>query len=151
MAKNASNDKKTLKDELLAFESDLWCADRFILYGDYLGESVLPDGNILDDYYDYFQQFLEETDISDEYFYKPAAFSEDFYGTPDLDFLVMYFAQIPTILEFNQKTIKTLPSKYLTEINNIAVTYKKKVDTSYETPTVYAPIAGISEYKKNYL
>ena len=151
MAKNVSTEKKTIKESLISFDSDLWCADRFILYSNYLDKTVIPDSNILDDYYDYFQGFLEEADVPEEFFYKPASFSEMFYGTPDLDFLVMYFAQIPTVLEFTQKKIKVLPITKLTEINQIAVVYKKKVEDSYKNPVKYEQISTLGEYKKNYL
>ena len=151
MAKNLSTDKKTLKESLGAFDSDIWCPDRYLLYCNYLDKVILPDGNILDDYYDYFQQFLEEINVPEEYFYKPAAFSEMYYGTPDLDFLIMYFAQIPTLLEFNRKKIKILPLTRLSELNQLATTHKKKVEESYSNPIKYTAIAEISEYKKNYL
>ena len=151
MATNISSKAQTLQEEIAAMGSDTWSAGKFILYGDYLGESVVPDGNVLDDYYDYFQQYLVEEDLPEEFHYKPAMFAYNRYGVAELDFLVMYFAQIPSVLEFNKKKIKVLPIQYLFEINEIAIKYKKKVTDSYNNPTKYEVMDSLSDYKKNYL
>lgn len=148
MAKNVSNEKFTVKEEIASAGSDIWCADRFILYGNYLGKIIIPDGSILDDFYDYFTNFLEEVELPTRFHYQPAAFSENYYGTPDLDFLVMYFAQIPTLLEFNKKKIKVLPVTKLNELNQIAINYKVKVKNSYDNPTEYKEIEAITINKK---
>ena len=148
MAKNISSEKFTVKEELSALNSDIWCADRFLLYGNYLDKIILPDGSILDDFYDYFTNFLEEVELPERFYYQPAAFSENYYGTPDLDFLVLYFAQIPTLFEFNKKKIKVLPVTKLNELNQIAINYKLKVKNSYDNPIKYEEIAAVTLNKK---
>lgn len=152
MAKNISTEKKTLKEELATASNDIWCADRFMLYGNYLDKIILPDGNILDGFYDYFSNFLEEVELPERFYYQPAAFSENYYGTPDLDFLVLYFSQIPTLFEFNKKKIKVLPVTKLNELNQIAINYKLKVKNSYENPIKYTEIEAVTiNKKKSYL
>ena len=144
MAKNISTTKKTINEVYSATDSDNWNADRYIIYGNYLDESILPISNILDEYFDYFQTLLIDVDIDEKFFYQPAAFSNYLYGTPDLDFMVLYFAQIPTFLDFNRKKIKVLPQSRLGEINQLANVYKETVQKSYNSPVLFEKLEDIS-------
>jgi len=135
--KNVSNGEKTIKSMMQYLTADTWSVDKFILYGNYNNEANLIVGNILDNYRDYFEQYLEEIDLDEKYYYQPAYFAEDYYGTPDLDFLVMYFAAIPTLFEFNVEKIKVLPKTRMTEITKLMNKYKDIVDDSYINPTEF--------------
>lgn len=148
---NASNKEKTIKNMVEAIPGDSWTIDKILLYGNYLGKGNIIVGNILDNYRDYFEQFVVEVDLDPKFYYQPMAFAENYYGTPDLDFLVMYFSNIPTLFEFNKKKIKVLPKSYLLEINRIMTQYKKEVQESKENPIEYKPIESIKVQEKTYL
>ena len=112
---------------------------------------IIPVENILDKYRDYFENFLEDTTINENYFYSPAAFAENYYGTPDLDFIVLYFAKMTSIFEFNKKNIKVLPNSRLTELNQLFVKYKAEVEESRNSPEEYMEIDDVISKKQIYL
>ena len=116
---------------------DTFCVDNLILYMNYLDIAQIPTGYILDDYRDYFDNVLVETMVPEEYHYAPAAFAKYLYGSPELDFLVLYFSKIQSALEFNKPTIKILPPERLNEINQLILLNKEKVAESKENPVTY--------------
>jgi hypothetical protein len=83
--RNPSNSEKTIKGTLRMLPTDTWSIDSVSLYCNYDDLFVLPDGFILDPYRDYFENFLEEIEVKEEFFYSPSLFSQVYYGTPDLD------------------------------------------------------------------
>ena len=150
MVKNFSSSQKTLKSVLQASQSDAWCIDRCILYGNYLDMSVLPDGLILDDYYDYFETLLKDVEVPEKYYYSPTGFAEYYYGDAQLDFLVLYFACIPTLFEFNKPVIKAFPPEYLKELNKLTTYKKKEVQESRSNPTEYKAFDDIVNQPQAY-
>ena len=65
-----------------------------------------------------------EMEVPKKFYYQPAAFAENYYGTADLDFLVLYFAKMTSLFEFTKPKIKVLPSSRLLEINRL---YEKNI------------------------
>ena len=117
--------------------TDTFCVDNLILYMNYLNIAQIPTGYILDDYREYFDSLLVETEVPETYFYEPAAFAKYLYGSPELDFLVLYFSKIQTALDFNKTKIKILPPERLADINQLILLNKDKVTESKENPTTY--------------
>lgn len=148
MASNYSNKSKTLKEMFQVLPSDIWSIDRLQKYCDYQNLSQICECWLLDDYREYFDQFLEEVDLSEDFYYSPAAFAEYYYGTPDLDFIVMYFAKIPTLFEFNKPKIKVLSLSKLKDLNKLIVYVKDEVDESRENPTPYLYFNEITDVKE---
>lgn len=138
MAYNNSNKEKTIKTMKDAIPSDTWQIDNFLLYCDYKN-NLIPIASILDQFRDYFEQdgFLEEVTLDKKFHYSPAAFAEFYYGTPDLDFLVMYFAKVNTLFDFNKKTIKVLNPERLKDVNKLIIQYKDTVEKSKTNPVQY--------------
>jgi hypothetical protein len=151
MVSNVSSNEKTVKLTLQSASSDSWSIDHLITFGNYLGKSIMPNGIILDDFLDYFDQYLVDVDVDEKFYYQPAAFSNYYYGTPDLDFLIMYFARISTMFDFNQPKIRILPLSRLKDINQLMVAYKKTVEDSAENPESYTKIQDVEVSKKAYL
>ena len=136
--KNASNSINTIKEMSDSISSDNYIIDKTLLYCKYKTTLTKVElGNILDYYRDYFDQFLVEEELDPKYWYQPAYFAEDYYGTPDLDFLVLYFARISTLLDFKKKKIKVLPNARLPEINKLFVENRVLVNKSFNTPLSY--------------
>ena len=135
---NLSNTSNTVKVEKSLMDSDTYCIEKTLTYCKYktVGTKVVL-GNILDYYRDYFEQFLVEEKLDKKYWNQPAYFAEDYYGTADLDFLVLYFARISTLFDFNKKKIKVLPRERIPEINKLFVEYRKYVTDSYNNPVMY--------------
>jgi len=134
MAKNISSDATTINRMLASMSNDIWTIDRTVYYINYNNKSIIQNGSILDDYGDYFEQFTETVEVPERFFYSPSYFSEFMYGTPDLDFLVLYFAKMTTLFEFNQSKIKFLPKSRLIELNQLMNFKKKDVEKSYSNP-----------------
>ena len=139
MANNPSNKEKTIFNELQQMPSDIWSLDNLVIYCKYNNSVIVPYANILDDYRDYFEMndFIEEIPLDKKYWYSPTMFAEDFYGTPDLDFLVLYFAKKTSLFEFNTDKIKVLKPERLIDINKIIVANKDKVKESKNNPSTY--------------
>lgn len=138
MANNVSNNAKTIKDMFAKLPSDNYVVDKSILYCTYNSNNYqLEFGNIIDDFRDYFEKYLVEVDLPKKFYYQPAAFSQNYYGTPDLDFLVLYFSKCMSLFEFNKEKIKVLPASRLLEINRLFVEFKNDVNESYNNPTKY--------------
>ena len=119
VGKSISSYEKTLKNKMRAMTGDFWVIDNISLYSNYLDIAILPDGFILDDYKDHFDQFLEEIELDEKYHYTPTLFAHDYYGAAELDFLVLYFADMSTLFDFKTKTIKVLPITSLTDLNRL--------------------------------
>src|SRR5690554_1193887 len=108
MVRNPSNSQRTIKQEMVTIPSDMWTIDKLTKLVNYTG-FILPDIIILDDYRDYFEQYLVTIPLEERYHYSPTLFAQEYYGTPDLDFLVLYFTKANTVFEFNTETINVLP------------------------------------------
>lgn len=136
MVTNQSNKERTLYNQLSSRYSDLWTFDSTITYINYNNISAIQDTYILDEFRDYLEQedYLEEVILDKKFYYSPAGFAEYYYGTPDLDFLVMYFSKTTTLFEFNRKKIKVLAPERLKDINKIILAYKDTVKDSKENP-----------------
>lgn len=139
MATNHSNKASSVYEELQYLSNDTWSLDNLLMFCNYQKMSVLPDFSILDEYSDYLYQedFLETVELDEKYYYSPQAFAEDYYGTADLDFLVLYFARIDSIFSFNRKKITVLKRERLADINRIIVKNKERIKENKSNPTLY--------------
>jgi hypothetical protein len=143
--KNKSDSDKTVVTMTADASDDTWSVDRVSKYVKYSGSHVLFIGTILDDYYDYFEKYLTDCSVDEKFYYSPAAFAENYYGTPGLDFLVMYFAGIPSLFDFDKPVIKVLPPERLTDVNQLIVAKKDEVESSKSDPESYS---SLSEFTK---
>lgn len=137
MVKNSSSSEKTVKSMFTALSDDNWTIDKTLLYGKYNKKAVLVIGDILENFRDYFEQFVVEVDVPERFYYQPAAFAEFYYGTADLDFLVLQFARMTTLFEFTRPKITVLDRSRLIEFNKLTATYKPEVLESYKNPQEY--------------
>ena len=139
MATNHSNKASSVYEEFQYLSNDTWSLDNLLMFCNYQKMSVLPDFSILDEYSDYLYQedFLETVELDEKYYYSPQAFAEDYYGTADLDFLVLYFARIDSIFSFNRKKITVLKRERLADINRIIVKNKERIKENRINHTLY--------------
>ena len=139
MATNHSNKASSVYEEFQSLSNDTWSLDNLLMFCNYQKMSVLPDFSILDEYSDYLYQedFIETVELDEKYYYSPQAFAEDYYGTADLDFLVLYFARIDSIFSFNRKKITVLKRERLADINRIIVKNKERIKENRSNPTLY--------------
>jgi hypothetical protein len=150
MANNNSNKEKTIKNMMRASVTDFWTIDNVSLYSNYLNIAMMPDGFILDDFRDHFENFLTEIVLEEKFHYSPSLFAESFYGTPDLDFLVMYFAKMVSLFEFNTPTIRVLPKSALLDLNKVIVSYKDEIRESKDNPREYTLIEPVKLPERGY-
>ena len=136
--KNVSNREKTLKSMLAMMDSDNFTIDKCIEYCFYGNKDYAIAFNfILTNYRDYFDEYLTTVDVPSEYYYQPGRFAEMYYGTADLDWLVLYFANMTSLFEFNKPTISILPKSRLLDINTLMVQYRAEVEEYYTNPARY--------------
>ena len=150
MIKNTSDSEKTIKSTIASCKSDIWSYDRTAYYVNYANLSVLPIGSILDSYSDYFDNYLDTIKLDEKYRYAPARFAADYYGAPGLDFLVMYFAKIPSMFDFDKEYITVLKPDRLKDFSDLMLKYKKEVKESHDSPDDYEPFDEISSTTKAY-
>lgn len=142
MPTNQSEKAKTLYDMFQSLPTDLWALDNLQTYCNYDDMSILPLATVLDDYIDYFEVngFLKEVDLPKKYWYSPAAFALDTYGTSDLDFMVLYFAKKTSLFEFNTKKIRILDPEHIKDINRIIVANKDYIKENITNPPVFLKV-----------
>ena len=139
---NVSNKEKTIKSMYSSLDSDIYSIDKTLFYCNYSNRNdqagyVVQFEDILDNYRDYLETKLVDADVPKSMYYQPAAFAEMYYGTPDLDFLVLYFAKMVSLFEFKKSQIKVLPKAELLKINKLFIAYKSAVENSYKNPVDY--------------
>ena len=116
---NASNLSTTLYDFVLNLAiNDKIDRTNYFLKCQYMGRMEVYFKNIISDHFEYFSTLLEDFNVSPDYFYSPSKLSNDLYGTPDLDFLILYFSNTTHPSEFNKTKIKILPESKLELILN---------------------------------
>lgn len=151
MIKNPSTNEKTIKSELIASIRNKWHVDRFIKYSNYDGLVFVPDLSLLDLYRDYFEQHLIEYEIDEKYYYSPSYFAKEYYGDSEMDFIVMYFAKMTSMFEFNRDRIMLLPVEFLQDINKLAIKYEDEINKSRSKPDKFmargVSYIGTKEYK----
>jgi hypothetical protein len=150
MPVNRSTKEKTIKSETLSMENDFWNVDSIQMFSNYQDMAILPDGFILDEYRDHFENFLENIPLDPKYHYSPTWFAEDYYGTADLDFLVMYFAKVPTLFDFNTPRINVLSKTAMLDLNKLIVEYKDQVKNSKANPKKYVKLDPIITETKGF-
>lgn len=150
MPLNSSSNEKTVKAMYNALSNDSWVIDKFLLYANYKNKIELPYKTILDNYNDYFSEFLIDVEVPKKFYYSPTGFSEYYYGTPDLDFLVLYFARMTTLFDFDKPKIQVLPKTKLIELNKLMVQYKREVEDSKENPETFIENPEVEVIKKVY-
>jgi hypothetical protein len=143
--KNASSNAKTVKEMLNAFPNDTWSIDKVLTYGIYDSGSAIMEvqiGNILDKYRSYLEysgnDYTDTIDVPEEYYYMPSSFANYFYGDPQLDFLVLYFAKIPTAMEFNKPKITVLKYSALDMLNRLLAKENADVVYTKSNPEVFS-------------
>lgn len=121
---NPSNKETTVKKSVAVMKDDIWNVDRLLMLADYDGEAIIPVYNVLDLYREFFDTLLVDIDVPAEYFYDPRRFSKMYYGSPDLDFLILYFSNTSNSFDFNKESIKVLPKNELTKLNELMLSNK---------------------------
>lgn len=139
MINNPSNKEKTITAMFKQMPQDTWKIDNLETVCNYRNTSILPSGYLLDDYLDYFEAngFIREIELDKKYWYAPAMFAEDYYGTSDLDFMVLYFARKSSLFEFNTKKITMLAPERISDINKIILARKDELQEQLKNPPTY--------------
>jgi hypothetical protein len=65
--------------------------------------------------------------------------------------MVLYFAKMTSLFEFNQSKIKILPLTSLLDLNKLIVFEKDKVRNSKSNPTEYKSLDPIQIHVKGYI
>ena len=143
--KNVSDSAKTLKNLFNSFSADSWNIDKVMMYGGYNnGEntSIVEMYSILDNYRSFLEnpsnQYEEEVDVDSKYYQNVSAFSEFYYGTSQLWWLILWSAKIPSNIEFIKPRIKVIRYDTLNLLNKIFVKYEDNISESKNEPQIYS-------------
>lgn len=137
MYKNTSNDTRTVREKYLLSQTDNWILDKVMKYVKYQPQLILPYENILDKYADYFEKYLIEVNIDSKYFKRPSMYAEYYYGDPSMDWLILYFAKIPSLFQFTKRKIKILPVDKLADLNQVFLSNKSDIEANHSNPLEY--------------
>lgn len=137
MVKNNADNENSIKNAIEQSKFDTWNDRSMYTYCNYRDKMIVQEKFILEDYKNAFLDELEEIELPKEYWYQPAAFANYYYGTPELDFLVLYFAGIETMLDFNKEKIKVLPVHLVRTLLTIIEKHKDDVERSIQNPPTY--------------
>lgn len=138
MAKNASESETAVKEMYDKLPNDMWSIERGLHRCVYESASIVQLYTILDRYQSYLSQYLVEVDVDSKYYYSPSMFAEDYYGDPGLDYLVMYFANITTMFDFDKPKIKVLDAKRIRDINKLYTHYRTEIQENEKNPPDYS-------------
>jgi hypothetical protein len=148
MVTNKSNSTKTINEYILQKNIDIWSLDRLTKYINYKNQIYVPNYTLLDKYYSFFENVLIDVPLESKYYYSPTLFSEDYYGTPDLAFLILYFSKTFSLFNFNKPVIKMLPQSYLNEINKLMINSEKEISENRNNTPVYNEMTPIRNIDK---
>ena len=136
MITNPSDNAQTIQEAINSSEGHLWDTSNFFTYCSLKNITTMND-IILDDYKSILMQVLDEEPLDVKYYYNPGLYALDKYGSQNLDFIVMYFSGMYSVLDFNKTTIKYLPKSYIRTINQLLLNNRDHVKKSKLEPTIY--------------
>ena len=134
---NPSSKATTIKEEYNMLTNDTWTIDKVTLLGNYSNISIVQTDFILDKYEEYFEDYLIEINVDSKYYYNPAMFAKDYYGDPQMDMFVLYFAKMKSLFEFNKPKIKVLDYSHIKDLNKLFTTYKDQIEANHSDPTLF--------------
>lgn len=92
------------------------------------------DENCLYRYRGLLSQNLINVKINETYYYKPELVAKKIYGTVDLSYLIMWFNDIPSVMEFNRPVVKAFNPMKFEMINTIIESERKKIIANNKEP-----------------
>jgi len=148
--KNLSTSATTVKTMYELMPSDSWTLDKCVLYGNYDNASIVQTEILFDKYFSYLSQYLIELDVDKKYYYQPGLFAQDYYGDSALDFVVLYFAKMTSLFEFNKPKITVFDYAHIQDLNKIFTAYKNIVTDNKQNPPTYlsSDVSDISTHAK---
>ena len=147
MPSNSSTNEKTVLSMVRQLPNDSWTYDKTALYVNFKNSVITPDLSILDNYRDYFEQFLIDMEVPKRFYYSPTGFSENLYGTPDLDFIILYFAKIPSLFQFNKLMIMRCKKSFCAKLFPVGNVLKHGVSNAHSVKSACSP-SDFVKYKQ---
>ena len=120
----------------------------FLLYDN---EYIISKPYILMDYLPFFKQYSIRIELEQKYHQKPNLFAYDYYGSSELEWLVLFISGIGSPIDFNTNHIDVLPVNILTDINKLIVISKDEVNNSKYNPVkIERPLIDLSKQEYMY-
>lgn len=131
-----SSSSSNIQDDIVSSENNTITWSSVTLKLQY-GDKIIPNAlTIFEPYRDYLLSLCEDVSVSSEYLYTPKSFCADYYGTPDIFWLVLWLNQIPSARHFEKSTIKVLPNASVSVLHEIINKYREKLDSNSVKPDV---------------
>jgi len=131
---DSSNSQITLNNSIEHAKSNRLLLENISYKINFNNEMIMYNENILYQYKNYLKQFTLLTSCPEEFYYKPELVSYKLYGTTDLWYLVLWMAEIPSALEFNQPVIRIFNPDKIAKINKIINKHREKLSNNHEEP-----------------
>lgn len=92
---------------------------------------------ILNRFLPYLKPYATKKVVDKKYYQRPSLFALDYYGSPELDWLVLYISGISNPIDFNVPIIDVLPINILNDLNKLIILNKEEVDLSKYKPKIF--------------
>jgi hypothetical protein len=106
-------------------------------YTVYNDSILVAKPTILNHFLPFFKSYSIKMKIDEKYYQKPNLFALDYYGSSELEWLVLYVSGISHPIDFNHSIIDVLPVSMLNDLNKLVTLYKKEVQESRNKPEAY--------------
>lgn len=117
---DSSNNYAVLDNSIKnAEDSNKMTIDKLSRRINYNNEFYTYDENILHKYIGYLKAYCIKIDCPQKYYYKPEYLAYDLYGSVDLWYLIMWFNDIPSAMDFNKPQVIVFNPSKMSVINTI--------------------------------
>lgn len=138
---SASTDKaKTIRSAITSSSNLKWDVNSFLLYCNYKDTGFLPDVCTLDNYRDVLMEMCTYIPLEEKYHYKPQLFALDYYGSSNMDFVVLYFSGLYSATEFATDKIRVMPPEHLRYLSEIITLHEQDIKENRVSPVRYADL-----------
>lgn len=131
---DSSNKSATLNGSIADSKSNKLTLENLSQKINFNNEFYCYDENVLYSYKNYLSQFTVWNTLPVKYHYKPELLAKDLYGSVDLWYLIMWFNDIPSAMDFNTEKIKVFDPKYMNIINKIIENNRRNIIKNNQNP-----------------
>jgi hypothetical protein len=106
-------------------------------YTVYEDKFLVSKPTILQRFLPFFKYYATKITLDPKYYQKPNLFALDYYGSSELEWLVLFVSGVSHPIDFNLPIIEVLPVNILNDLNKLITLYKGEVQNSKNNPDAY--------------
>ena len=131
---DSSDNYSSIESSLRAASDNILTIENLSHKVNFCNEFYVYDENILKQYKNYLSNFCIWLAIPENYYYKPELVAKKIYGSVDLWYLVLWFSNIPSAMEFNQDPIRVFNPSSISVLNSIINKNRKAIRWNHKFP-----------------